>query len=211
MGGTKPMTEHISRLKEIAQFINNIDDVMEKLYQCQGNVNYAYNHVDQWRDERYILTGCALIDTGNKIQEMNDWLVKIMMKVNEKYETLNREYFERNDWDARFRAKNLEVEVEVKEDVGAQVFAGTSAEGLRKFEQAMEEYIESTRKHLRSMRSELDQVHTTWRDENYKKIDTYVSEFEYNIGNNLTNMSNVFLPWVVERRRALEKFDADSL
>ena len=80
---------------------------------------------------------------------------------------------------------------------------GTTVEGIKSFERALDTYIENTVENVSKIRSAHDNVHTGWRDEQYDRTNDKINDFIGTMNKQL-NALKALQGWISERRRQFE-------
>ena len=81
---------------------------------------------------------------------------------------------------------------------------GTRVEGIMSFEKELDRYIEDTDKNVQGIVRELEIVSEYWNDSNYRKIEEYVSDFQKDMDDILTDLSDM-LEEIIKRRKKLQE------
>ncbi len=206
MNGSEFMSNsiNIKDLGKLEEFINNIDRLMGEIYQSQNDVNYAYNRVGDWDDKVFIITGNALCAAGDKIEDINEFLSEKMDVLNEYGYRVNCEYAEYKEWNGKFTDRETEVKLNLEEDRMVRAILGTTVEGIISFEKELGRYIEDMDKNVQNVVRELQIVSDYWNDANFRKVEEHVLDFQNDMKENLTDLSEM-LSWVTIRRKKLEE------
>jgi len=197
----------IKDFEKVETFINNMDRTTGAMYQCQNGINSSYNRILDWNDKVFRLAGFALLDTGNKVVQLSEFLSKMLGILNAYCRNLNCEYAEYQDWNAQFHDRALEVQLNLEEELMRRAILGTTAEGIKSFERELERYIEATNENITNIMRELDDVRDYWMDDNFRTTEAHIILFRDEMQKNLSDLSEL-LSWIVVRRTKFEENEA---
>ena len=188
----------------LEEYINTLDIIFKKYAEEQDEISLAYNKVTSvWKDKISLITGQALDDTGRCILIMHEAFSRILTIINRRYSQMTERYAERS-WDANVNVPEFKVKLNLEENVNMDVINGTTVEGIKSFERALEEYIESTQKNLSSIQRAHNNVATGWKDDQYSRMTDKINEFSATI-NTQVNVLNTLQSWIVQRRISFEE------
>lgn len=194
----------ITDFEQMEIFINKLDDVVGEMYQCQSSVNHAYNHISDWDDKIFRLTGKSLMDTGNKVEQLSAFLCRMMGILNEYCRRMNCEYAEYSDWSAEFHSRDLETQIHLEDEQMRRAILGTTAEGIKSFENELEKYIDNTSANINKVTQALDEVRNYWKDDNFRTTEDRILTFRNDMRGNLSDLENLHT-WIVSRRIKFEE------
>lgn len=195
---------YIKDLEKLEDFINNLDGLMAEMYRSQNEVNAAYNRVEDWNDEVFMFAGSALFQSGDNIEAAGEFLGEKMDALNEYGYRINCEYAEYAEWNGKFASRELEVRLNLEGERMVRAILGTRVEGIMSFEKELDRYIEDTDKNVQGIVRELEIVSEYWNDSNYRKIEEYVSDFQKDMDDILTDLSDM-LEEIIKRRKKLQE------
>lgn len=198
----------IKDFERMETFINNLDGLTGELYLHQSEINAAYNRVGDWDDHVFRLTGRALLNTGNKVEQLGAFLSKLMMILNEYCLGMDRDYLGKKEWNGHFRDKELETRLHLEDSNMERAILGTTADGIKSFERELETYINVTKENVNKVVRELDDVRSYWQDDNFRKTEERIMQFSDNMHSNLSALSDL-LTMVTIRRKSFEKNQAE--
>ena len=129
-------------------------------------------------------------------------LIEHIKRINAYAEDMATNYLE-TYWDnCNISAESI-ANLRVEEAMNKKVIRGTTSEGIRSFEIALEKYIENTRDTARNIKNLHDEISTSWKDSQYDKLSEAIDEFQLKIKTNLDKL-DVLHSYVQQKRKFLE-------
>lgn len=189
-------------LDALEKFIKGMSRSLDNLCEEQIAINVSYGRVkEEWSDKLLTIVGQGLHSTQAIIIKMYYDLIERIKQVDTHAEDMAC-YLE-TDWDnCNISVDNI-ANLRVEEVMNKRVIRGTTSEGIRSFEIALEKYIENTRDIARSIKNLHDEVGVSWKDSQYDKISESIDEFQLKIKTNLDKL-DVLHSYVQQKRKFLE-------
>lgn len=188
----------------LEDYINTLNGVFQKCCQTQDDISASYNSVTLlWSDKISTLTGQGLNEVGKTVMNMHDTLSRVLQILNTRYEHMSQGYAERS-WNASFTPCEFQVKIKLEGNMDTDTINGTTVEGIKSFERALDTYIESTVENVSKIRSAHDNVHNGWRDEQYDRTNDKINDFIGTMNKQL-NALKALQGWISERRRQFEE------
>lgn len=188
----------------LEEYINTLNGVFQKCCQTQDDISASYNSVTLlWSDKISTLTGQGLNEVGKTVMNMHDALSRVLQILNTRYEHLSQGYAERS-WNASFTSCEFQVKIKLEGNMDTDTINGTTVEGIKSFERALDTYIENTVENVSKIRSAHDTVHDGWRDEQYDRTNDKINDFIGTMNKQL-NALKTLQGWIAERRKQFEE------
>ena len=192
------------KFSALEEYINTLNSVFQKCCQTQDDISASYNSVTLlWRDKISALTGQGLNEVGKTVMNMHDALSRVLHTLNTRYEHLSQGYAERS-WNAQFTPCEFQVKLKLEGNMDTDTINGTTVEGIKSFERALDTYIENTVENVSKIRSAHDIVHEGWRDEQYDRTNDKINDFIGTMNKQL-NALKALQGWIAERRKQFEE------
>lgn len=192
-------------LEKMEEYVGHMDQIFDRLYEVQSEINYAYNKVKAvWYDQISKITGDALWDTGDKIERLNRFFSKMLKRLNKGYQKLDCDYGENRPWDVQFHEKELECEINVEDEPMTRQIKGTTVEGIMRFEKELSEYINRTGKHVNSVTAAYDGMQRYWADDEYRRTGEKIEDFATAMNRNMKALEEL-LVWIEARRKQFQE------
>ena len=188
----------------LEEYINTLNGVFQKCCQTQDDISASYNSVTLlWCDKISTLTGQGLNEVGKTVMNMHDALSHVLHTLNARYEHLSQGYAERS-WNASFSPCEFQVKIKLEGNMDTDTINGTTVEGIKSFERALDTYIENTVENVSKIRNAHDAVHDGWRDEQYDRTNDKINDFVGTMNKQL-NALKALQGWIAERRKQFEE------
>ncbi len=188
----------------LEEYINTLNSIFKKCCQAQDDISLSYNSVLLvWRDRISTLTGQGLNEVGKTMMNMHETLSCVLRALNARYEHLSQGYAERF-WNGSFTPCEFQVKIKLEGDMNMDTINGTTIEGIKSFERALDIYIKNTIDNVSKIRNAHDVVRDGWRDEQYDRTSDKINDFIGTMNNQL-NALKVLQGWIAERRKQFEE------
>lgn len=188
----------------LEDYINTLNGVFQKCCQTQDDISASYNSVTLlWRDKISTLTGQGLNEVGNTVMNMHDALSRVLQILNTRYEHLSQGYAERS-WNASFSPCKFQVKIKLEGNMDTDTINGTTVEGIKSFERALDIYINDTVSNVKSIRNAHDAVRRGWEDDQYKCVDDKINDFVSTMNKQLNALQQL-QEWIAVRRKQFEE------
>lgn len=192
------------KFSALEEYVNTLNRIFQQSSQTQDEVATEYNRVvTLWNDKISALTGQGLNAIGATVMEMHATLSNILSTVNARYEKMSQGYAERN-WQASFNSCEFQVKIKLEGNMSTDTINGTTVEGIKSFERALDVYINDTVLHVRSIRNAHDAVGSSWRDDQYRRVDDKINDFVGTMNKQLNALKQL-QEWIEIRRKQFEE------
>ena len=194
----------IMDLEEMAGYLEKTNKLMNDFCEAQSIINGKYNTLtDLWWDKISKATGDRIRNAHRYVGQLLEGFRKKIKDVNEESRGLNNNYLKEGEWNVTITDIKIETKVRETDGMEKKRIKGTTPAGIKAFEKALRDYINETRKRLDSVKSAYEEIGGTWRDSQYSKTGTEVSDFSQNLKKELDELE-VLLAKITERRIAFE-------
>lgn len=192
---------------KLQDFVKNTNAYLNSLCEEQEKINKRYVDIkEEWSDNVLVLVGLDIMEAQNIIINVYKNLYDQIRETNRHGEYIAEKYLEEK-WDGIKMSFDEEISrINVEEIMNKRVIRGTTAEGIKSFETALENYIEETYKLKGLIKKEHEEIGCSWKDKQYKKVSEIMDEFQYNMESNLKKLNDT-LELVKEKRKIFEEIE----
>ena len=188
----------------VEEYINALNVIFEHCYQSQDDVARSYNNaIENWNDEISDAARLILLEIERSVTLICDEISHSLKVLNRRCQTLSEGYAERS-WNAAFIKREQQIKLKRESSMEKDTINGTTAEGIRAFERALDVYIQNTTDTVAEIRREHEAVHAGWHDSQYERTTERIYEFTSTILKQLDCLKDL-QTWIAERRRYFEE------
>lgn len=192
------------KLSVLEEYVNALSNIFQECSQTQDEVATAYNHVvTLWNDKISAITGQGLNEVGKTVMDLHAALSRMLNAINERYGKLSTGYAERH-WQASIKKCEFQVKIKLEGNMDTDTINGTTVEGIKSFERALDIYINDTVRHVRSIRNAHDEVRKDWKDDQYRRVDDKINDFVSTMNKQLGTLKQL-QEWITARRKQFEE------
>lgn len=188
----------------VEAYINALNVIFEKCYQSQSEIALSYNNaIENWNDEISDATRAVLSEIERSVSLICDEISHSLKILNRRCQTLSEGYAQRG-WNATFIKREQQIKLKTESYMEKDAINGTTVDGIRAFERALELYIQNTQGTVADIRREHEIVHEGWRDSQYDRTSDRIHDFTSIILKQLECLQEL-QSWIAERRRYFEE------
>ena len=195
----------IMNLKYMEDYLKTTNKLSEEFCDNQSKINRLYNKLtDDWCDAVSRKTGDRLRQANRLVNGLLNEFFDTFKKLNEKSRQLREEYTRTGTWDVIFNEPQIDTRIKETDGMDSEFIKGTTVKGIKDFEKALSDYIETTNKRLKLVNYAYEEVGKGWRDSQYSATGKKISEFSTDLKKELTALEEL-LKEITKRRIAFEK------